>query len=283
MKRFYFILSLVLCLGIVFGFPKNVQAEEKEYRDVYVKATYKLSDTQVLFEFSEPIKINVKSPWVDIRMTNRRGSIVTQYNEKGERVDHYNWDATIRYFNEDHDKIVLTMTEEAFGCDSFSELLSGNSFPDDVKAKIENGTYRFMASMEELYLHEQKEILNDGFFKNFCAKSDEEIYVRPTRVEYGECVFAWLDELQELPSDLVVDESKYRKMDGVTQEWDFEIVTLAPHQDASGSENIPSENDARQVKNDPVVIALILSVGGLVGAGILVGCYIGNKRRRVKK
>lgn len=285
MKKFRFITALVLVLGLVLCMPFAAQAEEEEFREVYLEAAYKVSDTQIVFEFSEPIMINGKAPWVDIRMTDKSGVIIGVYDEVGNRTGYYQWNASLQYLNADHDKIVMTLTGDLYGCDSFSDMLSGNgTFSEDakknaeIKEKIKNGTYRFLAGMEELYLVNRNEVMNDGMFKNFCAESDENVYVWPTRLNAGEAIFAWLDELEAKPAGMVVDEALFENMGGKGQNWDFDIMALGtPLEDEEAGGEVLT---VTQVKNDPVVIAIILGAGVLVAAVLIVVFVLASKKRK---
>lgn len=286
MKKFRFITALVLVLGLVLCMPFAAQAEETEFREVYLDAAYKISDTQVVFDFSEPIKINGKSPWIDVRMTNTSGAIVGIYDNAGNRTGYYQWTASIQYLNSDHDKIILTMTGSAYGCDSFSDLLSGNgTFSEDaaknaeIKEKIEKGTYRFLAGMEETYLVNKNEVMNDGMLKNLCSEADESVYVWPTRLNAGECVHAYLDDLQAKPASLVVDEALFEDMGGKGQNWDFDIMALGtPLEDTAGDQEEIITTTV--VKNDPMVIAIILGAGVVVAAVLIVVFVLASKKRK---
>ena len=68
MKKFRLIAALVLVLSLVLCLPFSIQAQEPQFHEVYLDAGYKISDTQIVLEFSEPIKVNVKNPWYDILM-----------------------------------------------------------------------------------------------------------------------------------------------------------------------------------------------------------------------
>lgn len=280
MKKFRFITALVLVLGLVLSLPFAAQAEETEFREVYLDAAYKVSDTQVLFDFSEPIKINNKSPWIDVRMTNKQGAIIGVYDESGNRTGYYQWTASVQYLNSEHDKLLLTMTGSNFGCDTFSELMAGKgTFPDDVKEKIQNGTYRFLAGLEETYLVNKNEYMNDGMLKNLCAEDDETVYVWPTRLQAGECVHAFLDELLPLPASIKIDPNQFEPTGGKGQNWDFDIMELGEplEIEGDGSEDVITTT---VVKNDPVVIAIILGAGVVVAAVLIVVFVLASKKRK---
>ena len=283
MKKFRLITALVLVLGLVVCLPFAVQAQEETFREIYLEKAYQVSDTQIVVEFSEPIKINQKAPWMDIRMTNQSGLIVGVYDSVGNQTGYYQWSIEAQYLNADHDKLIFTMTGEAYGCDTISELLAGNGiYSDDakvnadIKEKIKNGTYRFLLGLEELYLTSPNEVLNDGMLKNICAEDDETVFVWPTRLDAGEAVHAWLDELEAMPAGLVVDEALFEGLSGIGQNWEFDVMALGTEK----TEEALEDTITKIVKNDPVVIAIILSAGVVVAAVLIVTFVLASKKRK---
>ncbi len=282
MKKFRLITALVLVLSLVVCLPFAVQAQEETFREIYLEKAYRVSDTQVVFEFSEPIKINQKAPWMDIRMTNQNGLIVGVYDKAGNRTGYYQWSIDVKYLNADHDKLIFSIRGEAFGCDTISEILAGNGTYSedakvnaDIKEKIKNGTYRFLLGMEELYMSSPNEVLNDGMLKNICAEDDENVFVWPTRLDAGEAVHAWLDELEAKPAGLVVDEDLFEGMSGKGQKWEFDVIALGTEE----AEDAPAAI-TKIVKNDPVVIAIILAAGVVAAAVLIVVFVLASKKRK---
>lgn len=284
MKKFRFITALVLVLGLLVSMPFAAQAEETEYREIYLEAAYKVSDTQILFQFSEPVKINTKNPWVDVRLTNTSGSIIGKYDAAGNRVAYYQWSANIQYFDAEHDKILLTMTADVYGCGTFTEMLSGKGqFDEDpvknaaIEEKIQKGTYRFLAGLEETYLVNKNEFMADGALKNLCAESDDSVFVWPTRLSAGEAVHAWIDELKPLPANIVNDPNKYESMGGKGQQWDFDVISLGTPLETE--DEAPVEI-VTVVKNDPMMIAIIMGAGVVVAAVLVVVFILASKKRK---
>lgn len=283
MKKYRLIAALVLVLGLILCLPFAAQAQEETFREIYLEKAYQVSDTQIVFEFSEPIMINQKAPWMDIRMTDRNGLIVGVYDKVGNHTGYYQWAIEVQYLNADHDKLIFTMTGEAYGCDTISELLAGNGiYSDDatvnadIREKIKNGTYRFVLGMEELYLISPYEILNDGMLKNICAEDDENVFVWPTRLHAGEAVHAWLDELEAKPAGLIVDESQFEGLGARGQDWDFDVIALGEEK----KEDVDTIAPAPIVKNDPVVIAVILAAGVVVSVVLIVVFMLASKKRK---
>lgn len=288
MKKFRFITALVLVVGLLLSLPFAVQAEEKEFREVYLTGAYKVSDTEVLFVFSEPIKINGKAPHTDLRMTNTSGVIIGIYDNVGNRTGYYHWTGpNIQYADSVHDKILISFKGEHWGCDGFSDLFAGKGkFDEDPKKnaeileKIEKKTYRFLIGMEELYLVNPNETLNDGMLKNLVSEKDDDVYVWPTRLNAGECVHAYLDELEPLPASIKLDPNQYEPMGGKGQAWEFDIMELGTpleEKEETGSENVVTTT---VVKNDPMVIAIILGAGVLVAAVLIVVFVLASKKRK---
>lgn len=286
MKKFRFITALVLVVGLLLSLPFAVQAEEKEFREIYVTGTYKVSETQVLFVFSEPIKLNGKAPWIDLRMTNASGAIIGIYDNAGNRTGYQQWTGvTTQYADEVHDKLILTVNGEQWGCDGFSDLYSGKgTFDADAKKnaeileKIEKKSYRFLIGMEETYLITPNEVMNDGMLKNFVSEKEDGVYVWPTRLNAGECVHAYLDELDPLPASIKLDPNKFESLGGSGQTWDFDIMELGTPLE----EEVENENKVitTVVKNDPMMIAIILGAGVLVAAVLIVVFVLASKKRK---
>jgi hypothetical protein len=288
MKKFRFITALVLVVGLLLSLPFAVQAEEKEFREIYVTGTYKVSDTEVMFVFSEPVQFNGKAPWMDLRMTNTSGSIIGIYDAAGNRTGYQQWTGTtVQYADEVHDKIIMAVTGEQWGCDSFSDLFSGKGTFDadpkknaEILEKIEKKTYRFLIGMEEVWVNNAKEIMNDGMHKNLVSEKDPDVFVWPTRLNAGECVHAYVDELDPLPASIKLDRSKFEPMGGKGQEWGFDIMELGTPLEAeeeTGSENVITTT---VVKNDPMMIAIILGAGVLVAAVLIVVFVLASKKRK---
>ncbi len=272
MKKAYLITALVLVLGLMLSLPYTAQAQEEEYREVYLESAYKINDTQIVFDFSEPVKINEKAPWNDIRLTNQSGDIISKKDALGNQVGYYQWRLDYAYLNADHDKIIFTMNVKQDGCDSISDLLDlRGDFPDEIKEKVQKGTYRFLVGMEEMNLTTEK-AMSDGKIKNLVSEADSDVFVWPTRLRGGECVHWWLDELMVKPTDLVVNEELFESMSGKGQDWDFEIMELGPLPEAD--QPVPV-----MIKNDPIVVVLIL-VGGMVVTTALVLISFGIYKKR---
>lgn len=282
MKKFRIITALALMLSLILCLPLTAQAEEEEWREVYLDAAYKANDKQIIFDFSEPIKINfgLRTPYVDIRLTDKSGNIIGIYDKAGNRTAYYQWTTVdYQYLNEEHDKIIFTLTDEWFGCDSISDLLSASgTFPDDVKEKIEKGTYRFYVGMEEKYPAGNKELTNDGMHKNLMSEADSNVFVWPTKMTGLECVHYWLDELQPLPADIVVDESKFESMSGAGQKWDFDIMSFEDNREETEVE--PLAKVTTVVKNNPLTVAIFLAVAVLVPATLIAVSLLVTKKRK---
>lgn len=286
MKKFRFITALVLVVGLLLSLPFAVQAEEKEFREIYVTGTYKVSETEVLFVFSEPVKINGKNPWIDLRMTNASGAIIGIYDNVGNRTGYQQWNAvTTQYADAKHDKILLSVSGEQWGCDGFSDLYSGKGTFDadpkknaEILEKIEKKSYRFLIGMEETWLVNPNEVMNDGMLKNLVSETDPDVFVWPTRLNAGECVHAYLDELDPLPASIKLDPNQYEPMGGKGQDWDFDIMELGTPLE----EEVENENKVitTVVKNDPMVIAIILGAGVLVAAVLIVVFVLASKKRK---
>ena len=284
MKKFRNIITLILALALILCLPLSVQAQEEEYREIYLEGAYRVNDTQIIFDFSEPIKINydIRTPWVDIRMTSTSGSIVGIYDNAGNRTAYYQWySLDYQYLNADHDKIIFTISGEWFGCDGISDFYNGNNtFPDDVKEKIEKGTYRFYLGIEEKYPAGNKELTSDGQLRNLVSETDSDVFVWPTRLSGNECVHYWLDELQPVPANIKVDPNLFEPMSGKGQDWDFNILSIGT---VSKTELAAKEAGApvvTVVKNNPVVMAAMIAAAVLVPAAILTVTLLITKKRK---
>ena len=282
MKRIRTILTLALMLALVLGLPMTAQAEETPYREIYLEAAYRVSDTQIIFDFSEPIKfnMNIRTPYIDLRMTNTSGSIVGIYDEAGNRTAYYQWiTVDTQYLNADHDKIIFTMKGEWHGCNDFNDLYNGNNaFPAEVKEKIANGTYRFYLGMEEKYQAGNKDLTNDGQHKNLVSETDPDVFVWPTKLSGNECVHWWIDELLPLPADLTVDPALFESMSGSGQDWDESILSIGtvPLSELRGEK----AEAVTVVKNDPIVMAALIAAAVLVPALIVTAAvWIAKKRK----
>lgn len=289
MKKIRIITALALVLGLLLSLLLPMQANEPKTRTVYLEGAYKVNEKQIVFDFSEPIKVNQKLPWTDVRMTNKQGGIIGKYDKDGVRVGNYLWTAIdIRYVDQSHDKLLFTMVGSMWGCDGITDLLTGNgTFHEEpekdaeIKKNLADGTYRFLLGMEELFLVTKYEYMADGMVKNFCAEADETVYLKPTRLTSGECVHSWLDELQPLPSSIKIDESKAEPLIK-NQSWDFDIMAQGKYLPGEEpAEDLSADSETvKQVKNDPLIIAIILGAGVLVGITMIVIGVLMTKKKK---
>ena len=265
MKKFRILGALALMLCLLVGL---LPAQAEEFKAVDLVAAYRISDNRAVFEFSEPIKLGGTLPCIDVRMTSTLGGIIPKRDEAGNLVDYYRWRSlNYQYLDHEHDKIVLTL-----GGATFDDLYAGNwdGCTAAIKEKIDKGTYRFLIGIEEEYLTSPNEQLRDGMLKNLVSEADPNVYVWPNRLDAGECAYWWVDELLPKPADLVVDEAKFESMSGKGQDWDHEIIKLA-----AAEESIPEQ---LVVKNDPLVIAAILSAGVLVVLVVLIVTLLSKRK-----
>lgn len=269
MKLFRILTVAVLAVCLLVGLPFTAQAKE-EFRAVYLDAAYKINDNQIVFDFSEPIKINQKLPCIDIRMTSTSGGIIRKRDAAGNAVGYYRWTAlSFEYLDGEHDKLIFTL-----GGLGFTDLLAGNwdGCTPAIKEKIDKGTYRFMIGIEEKYLVNENEVLRDGMIKNMVSEKDDNVYLWPLRLDAGECAYWWIDELLEKPADLTVDPAKFESMSGKGQDWDHNILKR-------GSTPLTPQV-LTQVKNDPLVIAAMLGGAVLV---VLVAALVKVAIRKGKE
>jgi len=279
MKKFRLIAALVLVLSLVLCLPFSIQAQEPQFHEVYLDAGYKISDTQIVLEFSEPIKVNVKNPWYDIRMTNREGTIQARYDAAGNQIGWYMWNVTLEYFNSDHDKLLVTLKDSLCDCDTISELVNAQgSFSEDVKEKINNGTYRFIVNVEELYFGNPNDYINDGNLQNLVSEANPEAYVWPNKLGNGEAVIWWLDELLPKPANMVVDASKFEALTGGGQDWESSILSAGEIEDTETEEAEPDV--VTMVKYDPLRIAAILGAGVLAAVVLVLVFILASKKRK---
>lgn len=121
MKRMRIIVSLLLAVCLLTALPLAVSAGEEE---LTLNRVVQVSDTQLVLEFSEPIKLAEdieEEPWVSIRAVIP-GQGNPQKTDDGS--GYLQWQVTMMYLDAKHDRVLATLAGSTLGVTSINDLVN---------------------------------------------------------------------------------------------------------------------------------------------------------------
>ncbi len=242
-----------------------------------VKRVVQVSNTQVVIEFSEPIAValtQARGPFLALRLVTKGNNAAIRSDDD---TEHLQWQFSAQFLDSKHDRLLCTMSTVAQGVNTIDGIrnFAGNlsqyasrnwemrfiieEYPDDRNNYADCGVCNIttpdgskvlfpthVGGFEAVALLVEKD-LNYAFDPNL---------VEPTQVMAG------------LDADVIV------MMDGAEY--------LAMREDEEDATQ-PIVNLVEVVKNDPMIIALMLGGGLVVGAlAVLIAVLVSKKRKAAK-
>lgn len=261
MKYVKSILTFLLIFVVMLGFLPAQAQEEFVTLDRIVQ----VNDTQIVLEFSEPVRINTKAPHVDIRVVNQNINWPIRTKD-----GHYlQWLGNMSYADDKHDRIVWTLREGGlFGLTKIDDILNWNGEMEQFHV----GANRVIFDLEDLAFNVDTSMRN-GRIDNIVS-ADGKRYLHPMIPAQPEaCHFNITKDYSYR-----IDASKFESLYNQPQ---YEGSILFDGSEIE-REPIPEDVTVDMVKNDPIIVAAILGGATVFGVLLVVVALVIRKKKGVK-
>lgn len=272
MKLKNILVPLLMVIALLCCLP--AQAAE---RQLTVKRAIQINDKEIVIEFSEPIALNYhqtnRGPHMALRVTNAAGNI-QRYKEEILHPSYdavLQWNGTIQFVDEKHDRLIWTLTDGTFGCSSVTQILNWEGLHGVYKDK-----YFVTFGIEEVP-YDTTVPTADGKLCNITT-ADGEVYLTPLYLS------GW--EACNLPVEVnfgyKVDRSQFNPSESINE---IKGITKNPISEGNGpiEEIMDDPMDEIQVtqvvQNNPFVIAIILGAGVAVAVLLVLVITLIKKRK----
>ncbi len=272
MKKIW--IALLLVVAILTALP--VSAAE---RQLTLDRAVQINDTQIVLEFSEPIAINLeqlnRGPYAVIRLVSNGDSVrITDMSSKYYGL-YLEWQGNLEFVDRRHDRLIWTLDSNEFGVKTIHDI---RNYAGDL---ADYSKYKVAMTLEEVPYDTQSKYTDDAICN--ITTLDGKVHLTPTHPHLKEtCNLAieedytyWINrnavestkDVIGYSSDLVVRGDEVEIEEPVIETETKEVVI----------ENVWT------LKNDPYVIAVILSAPVLVGLIWIIVALIVRKKKAVKK
>ncbi len=275
MKTMRYIIAFVLACGLLLGLPFAAQAEDSDF--LTLDRVVQISDTELILEFSEPVVLNKfqsnRGPFGAIRYVDAYSAVgyaVNKYNVNGDALQ---WNGQYSYINEDHSKLLWTMTMNRLGCNTISQV--ANITNEDAVRSIEKNKLTLCFVLEEVPF-DTKALAADGKIDNVTTE-DGSKYLIPNKPN------GWESCIMEIVPDFnyPIDRSQFVGVSSAAQNWDFDVIFKG---DGPAVEETvePDVEIVKVLKNDPKTIALIFGADLVVAILAAVVVILVLKKKKGK-
>ncbi len=255
------IVALLLMLTMLACLPVSAAEERKLTLDRVVQ----INDMQLILEFSEPVAINYhdvnRGPYCAVRI-RKANQGVTRVQSGQYQNQYLQWDGSLQYVDDKHDRLVWTMTTGKIDANSITDIRNYNGILQDYKEQLVSFT------IEEVPYDQSGGYTNNAI--DNVTTEDGEVYLTPTRPAGYEAVNMPI----EVNFNYKVDLSN---VESVTRPETYDHALL---EQGAGTAVEETPAVAQVVKNDPLILAAILGGGALVCAALIVIAVVIAKKRK---
>jgi hypothetical protein len=266
------VLLAVVCLLASLSFA--VQAEEEPW--VTLDRVVQVNKNQIICEFSEPIAINItqeKGPFVAIRVVKAGGGGLRR-TETNARME---WQFSIQYLDAKHDRLLCTMSTVALNLDDITDIINWRG----ALAPYKDTGVEVRFIIEEL--PDDTTNYSDCGVCNITSVDGTKVLL-PTYTSGYEAAqeFIEVDLNYEFDTSMVSSVVQNSGLDADTIVAMKGSEYLAMQGEQGGAE-APPVTTVEVVKNDPLVVALVLGGGVVIGGAVLAVALIVTRKRKVAK
>ncbi len=266
------IVSLLLVALMLACLP--VSAAE---RKLTCDAVYQVNDMQIVIEFSEPIAFNLNGsnagPGVMLRMLSNIGSMAHVSDIKSPNYGNpMQWNGTLQYLDSKHDRLIWTFTQIGYmGCQSIA----------DIQNRVGELGEPAYDSYVLAFVIEEEPFIKPGTDLGICniTTEDGEVALTPTKPTGYEKLAIEPVINYSYPIDKNKIEGITRGSSSFTFEYDGGSVINPGELESLSKEN--EELKMEVVKNDPIILAVILGGSVLLCALLIVAGIVVRKKRKV--
>ena len=260
----------IIVFGLLFSLIFSVGAQEEPI--LTLDRVVQISDTELVFEFSEPVTVNKldpnsKGPFVGLRVVNNKGAV--QHIGEDATLVYLQWKGALSYVDSTHDRLLWTMSGNALGFTSIPEILS---WKGELAAFQEKCQIRLV--IEEVPFNRGASDLDGGVFNITTEDGSRNLFA--THITGWESTQMPLEKRY----DYGIDRSQIESIRLSLYEGTV-LYNGAEHQREEESSNrMPVQ---AVVRNHPLVIAAILGGAVVVGAlMILLAAVVRKKGGKVQ-
>lgn len=261
MKKF---LCILLALCLTAGLTNVFAAED---RILTLERAVQIDDYHIVLEFSEPITINYhgdnRGPHCSIRVVGDNYTL--KWTGQVNYSTALQFNGALEYVDDKHDRLLFSLTSRTFGIAKISDITG-------FKGELEPyAKYKTAMCLEEVPF-KTNTLVNNGHLDNITT-ADGEVFLWSNRPGGWDGCY----------SEIVIDYSykiDFDKTESIENfiEHDTPVFALGtPAVEEVEPEPIPV------VQNDPLIVALWLVGGALVGGALTAVGLIIRKRKAVQK
>lgn len=258
---------------------KAPEKEEFSYKKEWltVKRAVQVSKNQIVLEFSEPIAIGLtqsRGPFVGLRLVKKGGNAAIRTDDDRTNLQ---WLFSTQFLDAKHDRLLLTMSASALEITNIDDI---RNYSGELARYADRG-WEMRLVIEEI--PDDKTNYSDGGVCNITTPDGLKVLF-PTHISGYESVSVLVEKDLTYP----VDETKTESTQVIVG-LDADTILIV-----DGAEYLEVKNEEDQnaqvivktvevVKNNPLVVGLVLVGSVLVAAAIVLIPLLINKKRKAAK
>ena len=260
------ILTCLMLAMLLFSLATSVAAQDAPI--LKLDRVVQISDTELVFEFSEPVVINKldpnsNGPFVGRRVVDKKGGV--QHIGEDATLVYLQWKGSLSYVDNKHDRILWTMSGQALGLTTIPEVLAWKAELADFRESCQ-----IRLVIEEIPYNKGVSDRDGGVFNITTEDGSRNLFA--THITGWESTQMPLEKQYNYEIDRAALESiRLPLYEGTVLYNGVEYQALA---EDAGVQTVTRT----VVRNQPLVIVAILGGGILLGLLVLVAAAVMGKK-----